>query len=321
MNGFSLLKNTNAYKIFSSDIERETVSHAYLIVCDDELNLENYLKAFAKKLICEAENPCNVCRNCKLIEEKIHTDVVFYPLGKKIVVSDVDDLIKKSTYKPLECDKKIFVLNNVSTMQPQAQNKLLKTLEEPPRNTYLLLGATSVYTVLPTVLSRAKRLDIPPFSESDIFNALKDSCEDREKLLSAVRLSGGKLGEAKERYLTGSGELAEKLAIRTFFEVTSSSQVAKFSSNFNKDIIKDYVSSLARLTSLALKMQSRDISGEGEFFESAKKLSKTVSTGALIYASDVIRSAEKSVYYNANYASIVDAVIFGILEGKYKWSK
>ena len=51
MNGFSLLKNTNAYKVFSLDIERETTSHAYLIVCEDELNLENYLKAAVKEFL------------------------------------------------------------------------------------------------------------------------------------------------------------------------------------------------------------------------------------------------------------------------------
>lgn len=321
MNGFSLLKKTNAYKVFSLDIERNTTSHAYLIVCEDEVNLENYLKAFAKKLICSESEPCNVCRNCKLIEEKIHTDVIFYPKANKIVVADVDDLVKKSTFKPLEGDKKIFVLNNVSTMQPQAQNKLLKTLEEPPKNTYLLLGATSVYTVLPTVLSRCKRLDVPLFSEDDIFNSLKNECDNLEKLLSAVRLSGGKYGEAKQRYLTGNGEVAEKLAIRTFFEVTSSKDVAKFSSNITKDLLKDYISSLARLVSVALKMQSVAVKGEGEFFESAKKLSKTLSTGALIYASDVIRTAEKGVYYNATPVAVIDAVIFGILEGKHKWSK
>ncbi len=321
MKGFSLLKKTNAYKVFSLDVDNNTASHAYLIVCDDEYYLENYLKAFAKKLICSENEPCDNCRNCRLIESKQHTDVVFYPLGKKILVGDIDDLVKKSTYKPLECDKKVFVLNGVSQMQPQAQNKLLKTLEEPPKNTYLLLGATSAYTVLPTILSRCKRLDITPFSEEDIILELEGECDDRQKLLSAVRLSGGKLGEALERYHSGSGELAESLAIRTFLEVKTSRDVARFSGNVTKDIIRDYVSSLARLVGLAIRLKSREVKGEGEFYKTALELSKTLSTGALLHASDVIKVAEKDVYYNASHVAVTDAVIFGILEGKHKWSK
>ena len=321
MKGFSLLKKTNAYKVFSLDVDKKTASHAYLIVCDDEYYLENYLKAFAKRLICSEQEPCDNCRNCSLIETKTHTDVVFYPTGKKILVSDIDDLVKKSTYKPLECDKKVFVLNGVSQMQPQAQNKLLKTLEEPPKNTYLLLGATSAYTVLPTILSRCKRLDIPSFSEEDIILELEKECNDRQKLLSAVRLSGGKLGEALERYTTGSGELAELLAIRTFKEVKTSRDVAKFTGNVTKDIIKDYISSLARLVGLAIRLKSHNVNGEGEFYEMAKELANSLSTGALLHASDVIRAAEKDVYFNASHVAITDAVIFGILEGKHKWSK
>ncbi|MBR6736963.1 MAG: hypothetical protein IKL82_01190 [Clostridia bacterium] len=321
MNGFSLLKNTNAYKVFSLDVSRGTASHAYLIVCEDELNLENYLKAFAKRLLCSESEPCGVCRNCTLIESKTHTDVVFYPTGKKILVADVDDLVKKSAYKPLECDKKVFILNGVSNMLPQAQNKLLKTLEEPPKNTYLLLGATSTYTVLSTVLSRCKRLDIPSFKEEDIVKALEGECLDRQKLLSAVRLSGGKLGEARERYESGAGALAEELAIKTFIEVTSSRDVARFSGKVTKELLKDYISSLARLTGLALRLQDHFESGDGAFYETALNLSKTLNKGALIHASDAVRKAEKDVYFNATATAVVDGVVFSILEGKHKWLK
>ena len=83
MDGFLLLKNTNAYKIFIGDKKRETLSHAYLIVCEDKLFLENYLKIFAKALVCNEKEPCNACRPCSLIDKKSFTDVVFYPLGKK----------------------------------------------------------------------------------------------------------------------------------------------------------------------------------------------------------------------------------------------
>lgn len=317
MDGFSLLKNTNAYKIFSGDKKNGTLSHAYLIVCEDKLFLENYLKIFAKALMCSEKEPCNACRSCTLIDKKSFTDVVFYPKGKKIVVSDVDDLIEKSYYKPLESDKKAFVLTDVSEMTVQAQNKLLKTLEEPPKSTFLLLGATKVYSLLPTVLSRCKRLDIKPYGEEELYAYLADASGDSDSLKSAVRLSGGKLGEALNRYETGEGTRAEELAIDALINLNSSSQIAEFSSKITKETLNDFISSLASLVSSALSVA---LNGKAES-ESVQSITKSVSVGALIHISDKIRIAEKAVYFNGNLTAVVDGLLFGIVEGKFKWSK
>ena len=317
MDGFLLLKNTNAYKIFMGDKKRGTLSHAYLIVCEDKLFLENYLKIFAKALICNEDEPCGNCRPCSLIDKKSFTDVIFYPKGKKLVVSDVDELIEKSYYKPLEGDKKVFVLSDVSEMTIQAQNKLLKTLEEPPKNTFLLLGATKVYSLLPTVLSRCKKLEIKPFSDDELYAYLKREMEDDARLKSAVRLSVGKLGEALNRYETGEGYEAEELAILALTSLNSSSQIAKFSSKINKDNLKDFISSLASLVSLALSVSC----GSKVENEKVKSVADSVSVGALIHISDKIRIAEKAVYFNGNLTAVVDGLLFGIVEGKFKWSK
>ena len=317
MDGFSLLKNTNAYKIFSGDKKNGTLSHACLIVCEDKLFLENYLKVFAKALMCNEEEPCNKCRRCTLIDKKSFTDVVFYPKGKKIVVSDVDDLIEKSYYKPLESDKKGFVLTDVSEMTVQAQNKLLKTLEEPPKNTYILLGATKVYSLLPTVLSRCKRLDIKPYNEAELYSYLAPINGDSDRLKSAVRLSGGKLGEALNRYETGEGTRAEELAINALINLNSSSEIAEFSAKITKEKLHDFISSLASLVSSALGVA---LNNKAES-ESVQKITKSVSVGALIHISDKIRIAEKAVYYNGNLTAVLDGLLFGIVEGKFKWSK
>ena len=318
MNGFSLLKNTNAYKIFNGDKKRGTLSHAYLIVSEDKLFLENYLKIFAKALVCSESEPCNTCRTCALIDKKGYTDVIFYPKGKKIVVADVDELIEKSFYKPLEGDKKVFVLSDVAEMTVQAQNKLLKTLEEPPKNTYLLLGATSVYPLLSTVLSRCKRLDINSFLEDELYNYLSSTLEDGDKLKSAVRLSNGKLGEALNRYETGEGTLAEELAYKALVGLKTSGQIAGFSKEITKEILKDFISSLASLTSLAISVL---VNGKSDVSDRVIGVSNALSVGALIHIQDRLRQAEKAVYFNGNLTAVVDGVLFGIVEGKFKWSK
>ena len=321
MTAFSLLKNTNAFKIFLGDKKSNTLSHAYLITCDDRACLETYLKIFAKALMCENGEPCNHCRTCNLIDSKNYTDVVFYPKGKKIVTADIDELVEKSYYKPLESSKKLFVLSDVADMNVQAQNKLLKTLEEPPENTYILMGATTVYPLLSTLLSRAKKLEILPFSETILINALKDTYSDIDRLSLAVRVSGGKLGEAISKYENQDSKSAEELAINALLTLNSSTQIAKFSNLITKDIISDFISALTQITSLSLQIALGACKNDKDVSESVLEISKTVSVGALIYIQDKIRIAEKSLRFNGNLTAVVDGLLFGIVEGKYKWSK
>ncbi len=317
MNGFSLLKNTSAYKIFNGDKKGGTLSHAYLVVSQDKLFLENYLKIFAKALLCKEDEPCNNCRVCLLIDKKSYTDVVFFGNGKKIVVADVDELIEKTFFKPLESDVKVFVLCDVSTMTVQAQNKLLKTLEEPPKNTYLILGATSVYQLLPTLLSRCKRLDINPFPEEELYSYLSKEKGESEELKWAVRLSCGNLGEALNRFETGEGAHAEDLAYEALIDLKTSSQIANFSLKITKEMVKDFISSLASIVNLAINY----ILNEKGDNDKIIKVANSLSVGALIHIAEKLRTAEKAVYFNGNTVAVIDGLLFGIVEGKFKWSK
>ena len=317
----SLIKNTNAYKIFKGDKTNGTLSHAYLISCDDEVMLEDYLSFFAKALTCNAEEPCLTCRTCKLVDLKTHTDVIWYPKdASKIVVSDVDELVEKSYFKPLELPVKAFCLKNASKMTVQAQNKLLKTLEEPPENTFILIGTTSVYPLLSTVLSRVKRLDISPFSEREIKSFLLPLGYDEGVLNDIIPLCSGRVGEVIKRYQSGDGSHAVALAKTVLTELKSSKQVAEFSAKITKDILKDFISALANLVRVSLSYGAGG-KGADSFNGAVVEILDSASVGALVFISDKIRDAEKQVYFNGNHQAVVDGLLFGILEGKFKWSK
>ena len=73
-----LIKSTNAYKIISGDKKRESLSHAYLIVCADGESLRDYLKIFAKLIACDNDG-CENCRTCRLISSEQYADCTFYP--------------------------------------------------------------------------------------------------------------------------------------------------------------------------------------------------------------------------------------------------
>ena len=319
MNISSLITSTNAYKIFSGDKRCKTLSHATLIVCDDKDMLEAYVNYFAKSYMCESEFPCDNCRTCRLIESKNYEDVIFYPKDKKIKVEDIDDLTQKSYVKPLENDKKLFVLLDAQDMNDKAQNKLLKTLEEPPKNTYILLGATSTFSLLPTVLSRVKRLDILPFLDNDIYNLLKNNY-DSDDLKSAIKLSDGRVGEVLKRLKGGSSFEFENLVLDIYKNLKSSKEIIYYTNKINKDNIKDFIaiSSKIFLDVIRLKSGKELISFNRS---DVMEISSEYTMGGAICAEDVLRNSEKSLFYNANVQATVDGILFGILEGRNKWSK
>ena len=107
----SLIKNTGAYKIVKGDKDSDRLSHAYLIVCSDEVFLKEYVKVFAKTIACTTASPCNKCRTCNLIGDENLSDVLFYPKGDKgLSTEDVNEIIDESFIRPIELDKKLFVI-------------------------------------------------------------------------------------------------------------------------------------------------------------------------------------------------------------------
>lgn len=315
---FGLIKNTTAYKIFANDKLSGTLSHAVLIVCDDGVMLKKYLKIFAQALMCDENEPCFNCRTCCLIDGENFQDVTFYPKGKKLVVGDVSDLISKSYVKPLEKDKKLFVISDMQDANFQSQNKLLKILEEPPENTYLLLGTTSTYPLLSTILSRVKRLDIPHFSDDDILNELKGEYIDVDRLKTAIKLSSGKIGEVINRYESGLGEDVEDLVLDIFNNIKTSRDVVKYSCKINKENIQDFIVITSKLISEVTAIKSNSKKAKDSRLEG---IVKNYSFGALVFILEKLREGEKALAFNGNATAIADGIIFGIVEGKNKWSK
>ena len=320
MNFNSLIKKTKAYEIFSGDKKKGTLSHATLVVCDDSELLESYLKVFCKTLLCDSETFCDNCRTCRLIDSKQFEDVKFYPESGKIVTKDIDDLVERSYLKPLESDKKVFVLVNAQDMNAQSQNKLLKTLEEPPENTYLIIGATSVFTLLPTLLSRVKRLDILPFNDDDIVSVLKEEYDDINKLTSAVALSGGKVSEAIKKYQGDEIKEVEDLVFQIFTKMKSSKDVALYSSKITKENIKDVINVSSRLISELVRYKTDGVNVKSTF-TNLEVVADGYTIGALLHFSEKLREIEKNLYFNGNIQVASDSLLFGLLEGKFKWSK
>ena len=168
-----LLQSTSAYKQVQADVQAGAPHHAYLLLFDDAYNLRFALKTFAKLFFGGDK------RISGLIDTESFCDCLFFPQAdKKFMVDEAERVGEEATLQPVEVDKKLFVIGDFAEANATAQNKLLKLLEEPPQNVIFLLGATSGFSVLPTVLSRVEKLEIPPFEIEQITQVLQRKFEN-----------------------------------------------------------------------------------------------------------------------------------------------
>ena len=316
-----LLEGTSAYKTVKAEKDADALSHAYLILSADGQNLGEYLKLFAKLIAIDTSD----ARADSLIEQGIHPDVLTFPRnGDAVLKEDVLSIIEESFLKPIEGDRKLFLIVGGESMNPTSQNKLLKTLEEPPANVHILIGATSEYPLLTTLKSRVKKLAIPPFSEAELFDALKGECADSEKLAEAISCGDGTVGKALALYGDENLSQTVDVAVDTYVNMVSSRNVLEYSEKItgkSKDI-KEFLSVLGLI--------NRDymlfINGEEDAVFNKKllervKSAKGFTAGAVVYAADKIVEAEKRISANGNPQAVLERLLFAILEGKHKWRK
>ena len=290
---------------------KKDVSPSTLVVFPDAKLLRALLKECAKAFFGE-EN----VRRCALIDEESFSDCLILPKeGGKLSVDDCTRIIDESLLHPVEEEKKLFVLDAFDTASALVQNKLLKILEEPPAGVYFLLGATSEGAVLPTVLSRMRKISVPPFAEEAVLAALERGHARDEGLARAAAASGGVYSLAEE--LLSGGEnfrIAERL-----FEGEDLEQLCREAAE-----LKDRNALFA-----ALSLTARDLllykTGQGQFAslkgEKLQQLAKGYSEGALLSAARFIQSAEREAQFNASMRQCLYTLGLRIQEEKSKWQK
>lgn len=313
-----LFKQTVAYKIITGDKNRKELSHAYALVCEDEVALQYFIPLVAKILLCESQTYCDQCRHCRLIEKKTHSDVTFYPKGAngKILTEDINEILAQTYIKPIESDKRVFAFVNTSGMNATAQNKLLKTLEEPPKGVYMLLGVENENALLSTVKSRVKKLEIPTFSAEQLKIGLKNTCPDEDKLERAIELANGKIARILEYYGDAKSEQIEQFTYTLLEQMKSSKEVFSFACKIDKDNIREFLICLKRIFNQIVRGESFGF--KNERIENLAKIYKGATAIAII---EKINLAERALYFNGNVNMITDSLLLSVLEEKYRWQK
>ena len=305
-----LLHETTAYNNLRADAERGAIAHTTLVVFPDESYLRPLLIECAKAFFGAKEGS----REAKLIETETYSDCLFFPAaGGKLTTDDGARIVEESLLRPVEGDKKLFVLDAFHNVTPLMQNKLLKLLEEPPEGVHFLIGTVNEHAVLPTVLSRARKLVEPPFPEEKIEAALKRMHGDGAENARAAAASGGVLSlaetllEGSESFAYAEEFLKDEDGERLCREMEGKADKAAFFAAVRL-ILRDM---------LFYKIGAeRYVAIKGE---SVQRLSQGYPAGALVSAIGFVSDAERNVRFNANFSQAALALLYAIREEKDKW--
>ena len=195
-------------------ISMNKVSHAYIINGERSSGKEFVAKIFAMTLQCEKQGtePCGECHSCKQAMSQNHPDIIFVSHEKPntIGVEDIRNQINNDiVIKPYSGPRKIYIMNEGEKMTVQAQNALLKTLEEPPEYAVILILTANVDAFLPTILSRCVVLNMKPVADELVKKYLMSELHVPDyKATICVAFARGNIGKAK---LLASSEEFEKV--------------------------------------------------------------------------------------------------------------
>ena len=233
-------------------LEQDRLHHAYVFIGPEGIGKRTLAFCLTKAIHCaeSAHDFCGACGSCVKIENRNHPDVrLIEPLaGKKdISIEQVRALEKELNYRAFSGQKKIAIIDPAASMNFSAQNALLKTLEEPPAGSMLILIATSAGGLLPTLLSRCLRLTFTPLTEADVTRHLverKRMSAERAKLLASISL--GSLGRALSPEMD---EVGQKRA--AWVDALAAARVSGGWASFAEELAKDRAETLQFLDWLA----------------------------------------------------------------------
>ena len=188
---------------FRSALASRKISHAYIINGEKSAGKEFIARIFAQALQCEkgGEEPCMECHSCKQAMSDNQPDIIRITHEKPNTIS-VDDIRAQINndvaIKPYSSPYKVYIMNEAEKMTVQAQNAILKTLEEPPEYAVILLLTTNVNSLLPTILSRCVVLNMKPVADDLVRKFLMEEMQIPDyKAEVCVAFARGNVGRAK----------------------------------------------------------------------------------------------------------------------------
>lgn len=309
------------YQNFLKQLEKS--SHAIILQSDDELLLNIMSKLFVMQSECTAKNaePCFICPNCQKIVDGNAVDVEWFGVEKSIVVEDSEKIVLDSFVLPLEFKQKYFVLNGFDNATVQAQNKLLKVIEEPRSFDKFIILANNLNAVLPTIKSRCQTFCVPRFDDAELALVFDFDGAGDKNLSICTEFAMGNLTKLEQVFKDEDFIKIYNLCLQVTTDMLKSSQVLQFSSQIVKfkgkiDVFVQILLSMYE-DILAIKLQQQQLIKNKKIVGSLLSVANSMSVLAVENILKEIQSVPQKLKFNVNINGVVDNLLLRILEIKH----
>ena len=296
---------------FTKRVEKGTLSHAHLIVGPNGIGKSILAKIFSLRIL------------GKDIDQE-YVDIINYrPHKASFGVDEVREIIDEVNKKPYEGDKKVIIIHQGDKLTVQAQNTLLKTIEEPPKGVYIILLSESLELLLETIKSRCQVYKLTPLGKEEVIKYIRRLGQNDETLISAaVSYSGGIPGRAEKFLQDDKLEKLREIIINLLADIEKkdNNTVIEYEDKFSKykedkEEVLNLLSSFIRDIIVYKEIENRDIIINADKFNDIAELSNSLSYKKLNLMMERIEEARRSLNNNNNYKITISIMLMGFLEG------
>ena len=292
-----IIGNEQIKNILQESIKRNKTSHSYLFVGIEGIGKKIVAKEFAKMLLCLEENKQESnCKSCIEFNSNNHPDfLLLEPEGNVIKIEQIRQLQKRIQEKPIISHKKVYIINDADKMTKEAQNCLLKTLEEPPEFSTIILIGTNENAFLSTIKSRCMILHFQKIEDEKIKQYLSNQLEENNITENMLKMFQGSIGKAiklkdKQELYNKIENIIENLNKKDLIDVSNSAEIIYQSKEEIMEIL-EYMNVL--------------------LFEKAKTNAKWIK------GISIVEETKKRLQQNANYDMCIDNLLFNMWEEIY----
>lgn len=308
-------------ELFLKTANKGMLAHSFIVSGPDGVGKSVFAYFMAQYLFCIDKNkPCGRCINCTRIKNKNHPDVIEVTPKKSIGVDDIRDLNDKINTKPYEGDKKVVIIKNADLITVQGQNAFLKTLEEPPYDTTIIMLVENINLILETIKSRCQIYKFNRIPTSKVKEYLLGVGVSLDKAELFSELSDGIIGNALKmldtHYIILRNETSEILSTIINFKRTNFLEVEDFFME-NKDKIDDVFDillSFLRDISLYKNTFNEEFVLNKDKLPIIIELSRSLSYNRLNKLLDIMLNIRSNIKKNANYQMAITALLISIQE-------
>lgn len=296
---------------FMKRADNNTLSHAHLIVGPDGIGKSILAKMFAIKILGKDK-------------DFDYIDIINYrPKKASFGVDDVRNIIEEVSKKPYEGDKKVIIIHEGDKLTVQAQNALLKTIEEPPKGVFIILLSESLELLLDTIKSRCQVYKLTPLNKEHMLKFIKRiNITQEESILSALAYAEGIPGRAEKIINDENLDNLRNLIINLFNEVIDKNIncIVKYEEKFEKfknekDETLNLISSFIRDIIIYKELENKNLLINVDRVAEISKLASALSYKKLNSMLEYVEEARKNFISNVSYSMTISIMLIGLLEG------